>query len=241
MSTLQPEQLPLLAAALMRLRGDTLNSLGTATGIRAANLSVWLRGKEQVISAKRLAGLLYHLGVEGGKLRCDVLHRWHDAGPLDDLKMVIPILITTGTTWLFQDTQPGLAKTRFLLAGNAWIRVEIAPGVADAKELADLLNAGRVLTLPLPLSNIPTDSLQATSDALLTMAEQTAVDVGDEELLEGLLFRLNEMTSATVTSNISSPSGWTELEQALQFALKRKIEPAEIATLIQSTYQKSPQ
>ena len=48
MPTLQAEQLRAIAAALMRLRGDTLSSVGMATGIRPANLSVWLRGKEQV-------------------------------------------------------------------------------------------------------------------------------------------------------------------------------------------------
>ena len=58
-----------------QLRGETLGRIAEATGIRTANLSVWLRGKEQVISAKRLVGLLHHPGVEGGRLRTDVLHQ----------------------------------------------------------------------------------------------------------------------------------------------------------------------
>ena len=86
MPTLQAEQLRAIAAALMRLRGDTLSSVGMATGIRPANLSVWLRGKEQVISAKRVATLMYHLGLEGSSLRADILHQWRDAGALDDLE-----------------------------------------------------------------------------------------------------------------------------------------------------------
>ena len=89
MPTLQAEQLRAIAAALMHLRGDTLNSVGAATGIRSANLSVWLRGKEQVISAPRVAALLYHLGIEGQQLRADMLHRWRDFGALDDLKQHI--------------------------------------------------------------------------------------------------------------------------------------------------------
>ena len=43
MSFPAPEQLPALTAALIRLRGDTLGRIAEATGIRAANLSVWLR------------------------------------------------------------------------------------------------------------------------------------------------------------------------------------------------------
>lgn len=237
MPTLHAEQLPIVAAALMRLRGDTLNSVGTPTGIRAANLSVWLRGKEQVISAKRVAGLLYYLGVEGGRLRSDVLHRWHDAGPLDDVKTVLGTLIANGTiTWLFQDTQPGLTKTRYLRVGDAWIRVELTPGAADAKELADMLNAQRVLTLPAPLAAIPTESLHTACDALLTMAEQTAVDVGDEEMLEGLMFRLGELASPALTMSTASSSGWIRLERTLQSALKHGINPGDIARLIDDTY-----
>ena len=67
MPTLASEQLPAFAAALIRLRGETLGRIAEATGIRTANLSVWLRGKEQVISAKRLVGLWYQLGQDGGR------------------------------------------------------------------------------------------------------------------------------------------------------------------------------
>ena len=129
MPTLANEQLPGFAAALIRLRGETLGRIAEATGIRTANLSVWLRGKEQVISAKRLVGLLHHLGVEGGRLRTDVLHQWQDRGALDDSKLVLgKLLADKQSVWLFQDEQPGLIKTRFLLAGDVLIRLEIEPG-----------------------------------------------------------------------------------------------------------------
>lgn len=239
MSTLKPEQLPLLAAALIRLRGDTLNSLGTVTGIRTANLSVWLRGKEQVISAKRITGLMYHLGVEGARLRSDVLHQWHDTGLLDDVKNVLAKLIDSkATVWLFQDTQPGLTKTRFLRVGDAWIRVELSPAMGEAKDFSEMVNAGRVLTLPTMLAGIPSGSLQAVQDELLTMAEQVAFDLGDQDLLESLMLRMREIASTNATANISSPAGWTQLEHALQFALERDVDPAEIATLIQNAYPK---
>ena len=62
MSALNSEQLPILAGALLRLRGLTLAAVFDATGIRAANLSAWLKGRPQVISAARVTALLYHLG-----------------------------------------------------------------------------------------------------------------------------------------------------------------------------------
>ena len=49
MSALNSEQLPILAGALLRLRGLTLSAAFDATGIRAANPSAWLKGKPQVI------------------------------------------------------------------------------------------------------------------------------------------------------------------------------------------------
>ena len=139
MSFPTPEQLPALTAALIRLRGDTLGRIAEATGIRAANLSVWLRGKEQVISVKRLVGLLHHLGIEG------------------------------------------------------------------------------------------TASLKAAYDTLLTLAEQAALDVGDIELLDGLLFRLSEDPAC----NVSTPRGWQRLEAALRTALAAGATPTSIAELLE--------
>ncbi len=186
MPSLTNEQLPALAAALIRLRGETLGRIAEATGIRTANLSVWLRGKEQVISAKRLVGLLHHLGVEGGRLRTDVLHPWHDRGALDDSKLVLgTLLANTQPVWLFQDEQPGLIKTRFLLAGDVLIRMEIEPGVDQALDLATVVRVDRVITTPAALAGVPIDSLASAHNVLLALAEQAAADVGDKELLEG--------------------------------------------------------
>lgn len=230
MPTLAPEQLPALAAALIRLRGETLGRIAEATGIRTANLSVWLRGKEQVISAKRLVGLLHHLGMEGGRLRTDVLHQWQDRGALDDSKLVLgKLLANTQSVWLFQDEQPGFIKTRFLLAGDVLIRLEIEPGVDQALDLATVVRADRVITTPAALAGVPIDSLASARSSLLALAEQAAAGVGDDELLEGLVFRLSE----TVGSNIASPQGWQRLEQALRRALKAGLTPDDIANLLE--------
>ena len=234
MPSIAPEQLPALAAALIRLRGETLGRIAEATGIRTANLSVWLRGKEQVISAKRLVGLLHHLGVEGGRLRTDVLHPWHDRGALDDSKLVLgTLLANTQPVWLFQDEQPGLIKTRFLLAGDVLIRMEIEPGVDQALDLATVVRVDRVITTPAALAGVPIDSLASAHNVLLALAEQAAADVGDEELLEGLMFRLTE----TLGSNVSSAQGWQHLEQALRRSLEAGLAPGDIASLLKGHLQ----
>lgn len=234
MPSLTNEQLPALAAALIRLRGETLGRIAEATGIRTANLSVWLRGKEQVISAKRLVGLLHHLGVEGGRLRTDVLHQWQDRGALDDSKLVLgKLLADKQSVWLFQDEQPGLIKTRFLLAGDALIRMEIEPGVDQALDLATVVRVDRVITTPAALAGVPIDSLASAHNVLLALAEQAAADVGDEELLEGLMFRLTE----TLGSNVSSAQGWQQLEQALRFAFNAGAQPADIARVVDAHFR----
>ena len=234
MPNLTNEQLPALAAALIRLRGETLGRIAEATGIRTANLSVWLRGKEQVISAKRLVGLLHHLGVEGGRLRTDVLHPWHDRGALDDSKLVLgTLLANTQPVWLFQDEQPGLIKTRFLLAGDVLIRMEIEPGVDQALDLATVVRVDRVITTPAALAGVPIDSLASAHNVLLALAEQAAADVGDEELLEGLIFRQAE----TVGSNVSSAQDWQQLEQALRRSLEAGLAPGDIASLLKGHLQ----
>ena len=234
MPSLTPEQLPALAASLIRLRGETLGRIAEATGIRTANLSVWLRGKEQVISAKRLVGLLHHLGMEGGRLRADVLHQWQDRGGLDDSRLVLgTLLANTQPVWLFQNEQPGLIKTRFLLAGDVLIRLEIEPGLDQALDLATVARVDRVITTPAALAGVPIDSLASAHNVLLALAEQAATDVGDEELLEGLMFRLTE----TLGSNVSSAQGWQQLEQALRFAFNAGAQPADIARVVDAHFR----
>ncbi|MFN4324654.1 MAG: hypothetical protein ACK4FP_02070 [Azonexus sp.] len=234
MPTLANEQLPGFAAALIRLRGETLGRIAEATGIRTANLSVWLRGKEQVISAKRLVGLLHHLGVEGGRLRTDVLHQWQDRGALDDSRLVLSLLQANNQpVWLFQDEQPGLIKTRFLLAGDVLIRMEIEPGVDQALDLATVVRVDRVITTPAALAGVPIDSMASAHNVLLALAEQAAADVGDEELLEGLMFHLTE----AVGSNAASPQAWQRLDLILRKALEAGMSPGDIARLLERHLQ----
>jgi len=203
MSSLAPQQMRLLAAALVRLRGETLGHIAKATGIRTANLSVWLRGKEQVISEKRLTKLLHYLGVEGGRLRTDMLHLWQDNGALDDCRMVLAAFLEPDKSSLYRDEEPGLVKTRFLLAGETLIRVQIEPGVTVASDLTDVFATLWRLTVDVPLAGITTNSREAAHNELmnlavdieqLTMNGQNAVyvDVFDEykERLKNELYQV---------------------------------------------------
>lgn len=99
--------------------------------------------------------------------------------------------------------------------------MEIEPGVDQALDLATVVRVDRVITTPTALAGVPIDSLASARNVLLALAEQTASDVGDEELLEGLMFRLTE----TVGSNVVSSRGWQQLEQALCLALKTGAQP----------------
>lgn len=232
--TMTPDQIPQLASALLRLRGQTLSAAAEATGIRTANLSVWLRGKPQVISAARVTALMHHLGIEGGQLRGDVLHLWADHGQLEALSVVCTLLQAKDCppTWLFQDEQPGLNKTRFLQWGDAWIRLAVTPDTSGLADLARITRAQRVVTLPCALSDIGTDSVQSASSALLELAQHVAVDVGDDELLDGLLHRLNEDQAAELAFITTNPAGWVQLESALRSALKAGASPAGLAQWI---------
>lgn len=238
MRTMSPDPIPPLASALLRLSGQTLSAVSQATGIRTANLSVWLRGKPQVISAARVTALMHHLGIEGGQLRGDVLHQWADHGQLDLLRAVCTLLHAKDSppTWLFQDERPGLTKTRFLQWGNAWIRLTVTPDTSGLADLASITRAQRVVTLPCALADLSTDSVQLASHALLELAQQVAVDVGDDELLDGLMQRLNASHAAELAFNTANPTGWVQLESALRSALSAGVSPAELAKWVASQH-----
>lgn len=255
--------LPQLAAALLRLRGETLNTVAAATGIRAANLSVWLRGKQQTISARRVTGLLYHLGLEDGRLRTDVLHCWADSGMLNDLKAILDVLLSAQPkrVWLFQDEKPGLTKTRFLQLDEAWIRVAVTPAATGGGNLLVITQPQRVLTLPISLAHLTTSSPQEVRDRLLEEATQTAVNEVQQDWLQASLQNLmlqlgghaslfehaepslwkpTPWLAATTDSPFSyDPSqiaGWMRLEDALMAAFRSGVTPAALASLISSHY-----
>lgn len=121
------------------------------------------------------------------------------------------------------------------LGGCVLIRMEIEPGVDQALDLAAVVRVDRVISTPAALAGMPIDSLASARNVLLALAEQVAADVGDEELLEGLMFRLAE----TIGSNVTSAQGWQQLEQALRFAFNAGAQPADIAKLVDSHFRSS--
>lgn len=167
--------------------------------------------------------------------------RWHSGracfgyrGALDDSKLVLANLLTnTQRVWLFQDDQPGLIKTRFLLTGDALIRMGIEPGVDQAVDLVEAVRVDRVITTPVALAGVPSTSQEDARSVPLSLAEQAASEGGDEELLEGLMFRLTE----TVGSNVTSAQGWQRLEQALRRALEAGLAPGDITNLLERHLQ----
>lgn len=81
-----------IARALMDLRGDTLKGIEAAIGIKAANLSSWLRGKPQVMSQQRIALLLNMLGVYGMRLRHDITHEWRSNVGVNELESLFSMI-----------------------------------------------------------------------------------------------------------------------------------------------------
>ena len=102
-----------VAAALTRLRGETLSSLSVATDVKTANLSVWLRGREQVISEKRVVAVMHHLGLKGNALRYDQIHKWTATGSIKDLRTVFEFCLSPTQkqqTLILQGTEDGLSS-----------------------------------------------------------------------------------------------------------------------------------
>lgn len=233
MSEFAVEKLPALAAALMRMRGDTLASVGAATGIRPANLSVWLRGKEQVISAKRVTALMHFLGVQGGTLRSDVLHRWSENGELTDLKHVLSTLKLGGPEiWLFEDSETGLTKTRYLKIDEAWVRLEFTQGVTQLANLVEIVCPHRLFTVPITLAGLPLSNLEETRQALLVHASYI-VKPEDAEILADIIRRI-ECRGPSNRAN-SNKEGWHQLETALISALREGLSPLDIALIVTKT------
>jgi hypothetical protein len=75
--------------------------------------------------------------------------------------------------------------------------------------------------------------LESAHGTLLALVEQAAADLGDEDLLEGLMFRLTD----TAGSNVASAQCWKRLEAALGRALEAGLAPGDIASLLKGHLQ----
>ena len=230
MSALSSEQLPILAGALLRLRGLTLAAVFDATGIRAANLSAWLKGKPQVISAARVTALLYHLGVQGGQLRSDMVHTWSDQGEWAHLRTVFNLLQEpVAPRCLFLDEHPGMSHTRFLQWGEAWVRLSLTPGTTAQDDLAAMIRPDRMIALPLALEGIPTQDPREVASVLLSLAEQGGQEIPCGELAHGFMQHLGAPPGQGFSLTEGDSLGWRILEATLRKAMRAGISPAILA------------
>jgi hypothetical protein len=177
MTQFSPEQAVHLASALIHLRGETLTSISKATGIRAPNLSVWLRGKPQVIAEHRVVKLLHYLGVQGDMLRADMLHEWQVQGRLEDVHTALQLLVTPDerkASVVYRNDDHGFRQMVLLLIAGLEqeriaIRLAVEPGVARSVDVSALaFGFSKDILGSKPVSELPTDPKHIASciDAL---------------------------------------------------------------------------
>lgn len=229
------EQAPAVAAALINLRGDTLGSISKATDIRVANLSVWLRGKEQVISQKRVVALLDHLGVRGGKLRSDILHQWVVKGALDDLQKVLDALLggdERAEFLILAEKSSAYPQISFVglpsSVGHAWARVTLETGLLSEPKLTPReLGYGQLLITETNLSGLPADDIDCLNE------------ISDYELHNGTTAEkiryLSEKMFRESDRDIEVAK-FAELETVLVRVINGGVSPTEIAQLLSKSY-----
>lgn len=230
-----PDPYPALARALINLRGDSLASITQATGIRAANLSVWLRGKEQVISARRVARLLHYLGWEEGRLRPGILHKWEDAGELEDLRLVGNLAFKNGEAVVLQDRSREFERTFFLVAPGVLVRVRLQKGAATARQIQEVLAVKAVGMLDIPFGAVP-DKWDFTEFVRFLEALCWEHAKGEEgrhpDDQQAFLVAQTYIQAMGAGDDDVPYQEWAELEAAIRRALSAKMGPGAIAQAI---------
>jgi hypothetical protein len=192
-----PQQAVSLAAALIQLRSETLTSISKATGIRAPNLSVWLRGKSQVISEPRIVKLLYHLGVQGAELRKDIVHSWLLRGGPDNLNTVLAALVTASQkkfTRTYIDDTEGFTQQRLILiphteGGHIAIRLAVEPGLGQSPHVAtENLGFPKELLIPCVLSDLPDGPVELGKYLAECSGTKAGLSEEQEEEIDFLFF-----------------------------------------------------
>ncbi len=197
MSSCPPQQAVSLASALIQLRSETLTSISKATGIRAPNLSVWLRGKSQVISEPRIVKLLYHLGIQGAELRKDIVHSWLLRGGLENLTTVLAALVAAPqkkSTRTYIDETEGFTQQRLILiphseGGHIAVRLAAEPGLGQSPHVVtENLGFPKELLIPCVLSNLPDDLVELAKYLAERSSSKTGLSKAQEEEIDFLFF-----------------------------------------------------
>ena len=234
---------PTLAAALLRLRGETLAQLSRSTGIKPANLSVWLRGAPQVISEKRVVMLLNELGVQGGQLRTDTVHQWRDDGDLADLRFVLGLLVSTldaSRSVVYQERPSGFESLALLevatALGFAMVFVTAAPSLTDRGLVtAAGLSFGADKTVA-TLRSLPGSDPQQLRKALHGHLPNWFDEDDDEEVIQSIggskdVFLDDALCDAP---SFGRPEGEAELQEAVEHALQRGVSMRAIIAAVKA-------
>lgn len=204
-----------LAKLLIRLRGDTLRGIEHAVSIKAANLSVWLRGQAQVISATRIAFLLNHLGVYNQQLRSDVVHEWSCEGGIADVKEAFALLNITDlslASLTVEEQLPDQPAKVYVLDLNAFkpsplIRLKVWPGLF-VSEPVESLEVGQQIFLQKDIMALPANtpsalrkSLKSNSHAYIRYCSNVFFEAESQK---------------TIAKNCPPPDPWKELSKLLK-------------------------
>jgi len=241
---ISPMALPTLASALIKLRGDTLSQIAAATGIRPANLSVWLRGKPQVISAQRISVLLHFLGVQGGLLRDDVLHQWCARGTLNELKTVLnflPEVVRKGGL-IYQGCDQGMGRHYYLRFDSACVKLNTEEGPLESIELnAETLDCGRHYQVDLWLQNLADYSLdelrrqlieiEQLDEELITLPVSGGVSVESDSLDD-----VPKIAAQLKLERLLSNEDLAQLDSCLSALITRGVMPAEMIEALESHF-----
>jgi hypothetical protein len=208
------------------VRGETMSHISQDTGIRIPNLSVWLRKKPQVISAERQAMILCYLGANEGKLRCDMLHLWHDQGNLNTLKRVFEKLLTPEqreALKIHAAALDGSTPSYILETGNILISLNITPSLQNALSIHDTLGYGTESVLDTPMNALFT--LNARWMSLL----RPSFPMDREKTLDLLDFALLQMgKQCTGNPHLIPQPSWRDLAEALLKQFQEGMDPQEL-------------
>lgn len=236
--------LPVLASALIKLRGDTLSQIAVATSIRPANLSVWLRGKPQVISAQRISMLMHYLGVQGGLLRDDVLHQWSAHGTINELKTALDFLPegVQRAGRFYQGSDQGLGRPYYLRFDRACVKLNIDAGPLESIELdAKNLGCGRHFQVDLWLQNFADYQLDELRQQLIEIEqfEEELITLpasGGVSLKSDLQDDVPKIAAQLKLASLLSIHDLAELDSSLSALIARGVTPAKIIAALKSKF-----
>ncbi|MFZ6798173.1 hypothetical protein [Undibacterium sp. Di24W] len=246
MSAMPEQKIYEVAAALTRLRGETLSSLSFATDVKTANLSVWLRGREQVISEKRVAAIMHHLGLKAKSLRDDMIHKWTALGSIKDIKTVFEFCLSSAQkqqTLILQGDESGLASHYILQIPNGenavYIVVALEPTPSEVPVLTPTsIKFGTLVRYKYSLQSLPTKE-EELKLAVSSLCEEATYNLpkhvdGTEGLAE--LFEADSIDQNSAVLRDEHAEGFSKLKIELSRILNSGVSPNELASKLSTLY-----